>query len=346
VNTASFRANFSILLLAFLTGCAGSRQHSLGDSINRSTRIDNLRKAVQLPWVDDGSCAVREALNEWPVVVERCFYALDLQKIRFAVSTGKCAVASADVTALGKCLLAAVPAVETPLAGTSLVGARLAALPGAAALPLLAPAAPVAAPVIIAAGVVVVGVVAAILIVEAIEYYQENKPMRRTAPETEASREVESTASQPRSSMQDEAAKKGRPELKPDSTPRVGPAPSAPEDKEKQSGDVWVVRAGVTTSRQLQDGVAEHSKIPGLIGFSVQSAPGKTIEELAAAGEFRNKQISVTTVRALKLVGVLVVPSPGKGYHNTAVTPMPLSDPQAAAISTLFHQRPNPGPAR
>ncbi|MDO8756743.1 MAG: hypothetical protein Q7J64_01915, partial [Elusimicrobiota bacterium] len=76
---------------------------------------------------------------------------------------------------------------------------------------------------------------------------------------------------------------------------------------------VWVVRGGVVTPEQLKTGAKLHRGIPGLFGFSVQSAPGKTIEELAAAGRFRNGQISVATVDALLAVGVLIVKSPGEG---------------------------------
>jgi hypothetical protein len=179
VNTVLLRASLSILLLVFLIGCAGNRQHSLGETTDRDTGIDNLRRAVQLPWRDDGSCVVREAANEWPVVVERCFYVLDLQNIRFEASAGKCAVDPADTTALWKCLLAAVPMVETSLAVRRFAGPQLAALPLAAAPLVLTPA----APVLVAAGVIVVGGVAAFLIVEAIADYIENTSTRRAEPE-------------------------------------------------------------------------------------------------------------------------------------------------------------------
>jgi hypothetical protein len=90
--------------------------------------------------------------------------------------------------------------------------------------------------------------------------------------------------------------------------------------------------------------------VPGLTGFSVQSQRGKTVPELAKAGRFPHKQISVTTVQSLhaagKLVGydVEVVRSPGIGYHSTVTTPMPLPDPLAIALSAVFTQMPNPFP--
>ena len=73
-------------------------------------RISNLRRAATLPWVDDGRCAVQEASNPWSVLAERCFYALDLDKVRFQDRTGRCAVAVVPAIAVGVgvCLLAAV----------------------------------------------------------------------------------------------------------------------------------------------------------------------------------------------------------------------------------------------
>ena len=82
----------------------------------------------------------------------------------------------------------------------------------------------------------------------------------------------------------------------------------------------WVVRGGMATPSQLQAGTARHRGVPdppGLCGFSVQHQPGKTIQELATAGRFRNTQISVTTDAALVAAGVAVgyavsmVKSPG-----------------------------------
>jgi hypothetical protein len=132
-----------------------------------------------------------------------------------------------------------------------------------------------------------------------------------------------------------------------EATKRNAPHPdTAQADRDESRLNAFVVRGGIATPEQLQAGVAEHRAVPGLTGFSVQSAPGKTIDELAAAGQFRNAQISVTTVRAMMKVGVPVVPSPGQGYHNTAKTPMPLSPVQADAISSAFQQRPNPARAR
>ena len=112
----------------------------------------------------------------------------------------------------------------------------------------------------------------------------------------------------------------------------------------------FVVRGGIANSSQLQRGVALHFEVPGLTGFSVQSEPDKTIDELAQAGQFPNKQISVSSVKSLKIaamaVGYLieVVKSPGRGYHKTVATPMPLSARLADALSSAFESMPNPHP--
>jgi RHS repeat-associated protein len=129
------------------------------------------------------------------------------------------------------------------------------------------------------------------------------------------------------------------PNQQPQPKPQKQPKPD--EDDEKLR-NAFVVRGGIATPKQLQAGVAEHRAVPDITGFSVQSAPGMTIEELAAAGRFRNAQISVTTVGALLKVGIPVIPTPGQGFHNTAVTPMPLSNEQATAASSVFKQMPNP----
>jgi hypothetical protein len=52
---------------------------------------------------------VREASNEWPVLAEKCYHALDHDRVKFRDVTGRCAVAStgAEVAAVGFCVFAA-----------------------------------------------------------------------------------------------------------------------------------------------------------------------------------------------------------------------------------------------
>jgi hypothetical protein len=73
-------------------------------------RLANLQRAAALPWTDDGRCVVAHASRPWPTVAERCFHALDAQRIRFHDTDGRCSVASTDAASLqamvGLCLLA------------------------------------------------------------------------------------------------------------------------------------------------------------------------------------------------------------------------------------------------
>ena len=99
-----------------LSACATTNP-SPEERENSSPRLANLQRAAQYPWTDDGHCVVREASNEWPVLAERCYHALDHDRVRFRDVTGRCAVAStalapAALGGIGLCLLAS-PAVVT-----------------------------------------------------------------------------------------------------------------------------------------------------------------------------------------------------------------------------------------
>ncbi len=147
-----------------------------------------------------------------------------------------------------------------------------------------------------------------------------------------------------------------RPARRPDQTPQAQPEPR-PQNRPDTTVDVfppeqlrpddWVVRAGVASPTQITEGIAEHLAVPGLVGFSVQYRPGATVEELAAAGEFPHAQISVARYRDLTRLGVTLVPSPGRGFHHTAVPEMrPITPQHAADISGVFSPRPNPARVR
>ncbi|RJS25923.1 hypothetical protein DRW03_05490 [Corallococcus sp. H22C18031201] len=75
----------------------------------RSQRVANLQRAAKLPWTDGGRCVVGEASQSWSVLVERCYFALDHDRVEFHDTSGRCTVASADAAAvgLGVCVLAA-----------------------------------------------------------------------------------------------------------------------------------------------------------------------------------------------------------------------------------------------
>lgn len=131
-----------------------------------------------------------------------------------------------------------------------------------------------------------------------------------------------------------------------DDRPSAANAPGGlPAIKNPDDRPVYVVRGGIATPRSLKETVDKRVHPSGVAGFSVQSAPGRTIAELAAAGQFPHKQISVTTVTRLAAVGVRLIPTGGTGYHKTAATPRPLADADAALISAAFDPPiPNPVP--
>jgi peptide/nickel transport system substrate-binding protein len=115
--------------------------------------------------------------------------------------------------------------------------------------------------------------------------------------------------------------------------------------------DTFVILDGIVTPQRLQRKVSGYRNVPNIVGFSVQSAPQKTIKELAAAGWYSDRTLSVTTVEALKEAGqsagvpVEVVRAPGRGaFHSIVVAPRRLPDRAAEALSQAFRQMPNPSP--
>jgi hypothetical protein len=84
-------------------------------------------------------------------------------------------------------------------------------------------------------------------------------------------------------------------------------------------------------------------------GFSVQTAPNVSVDELARGGYFRNRQISVSTVDKLQAIPGVTVnsPTPGFGdYHGTVNVPNPPPAGLFDAIAGSFTQQPNPFPVR
>ena len=123
---------------------------------------------------------------------------------------------------------------------------------------------------------------------------------------------------------------------------------TAGNDARDAAGDAgqpqYVVRAGVATPSQLRAGTRRLT-VNGY-GFSIQTAPGVSVDELARGGRFPNRQISITTVEQLRGAGVTVnFPTPGAGtHHGTVVLPSPPPPGIFEAISSLFTQRFNPFP--
>lgn len=102
------RSRTSVALLLLLSACATSAPAPREPAV-RSPRLANLQRAAALPWKDEGRCVSQQASHSWPLVVERCFHALDTRKIRFRDTERRCPVASTDAAGLemmvGICLL-------------------------------------------------------------------------------------------------------------------------------------------------------------------------------------------------------------------------------------------------
>jgi hypothetical protein len=149
-----------IALLLALSACATTNP-SPAEWEAPSPRLANLQRAARYPWTDDGQCVVREASNPWPVLAERCFHALDRDRVRFRDVTRRCAVAStgAEVAAVGLCVFAAPE-------------------------------------IVVGAVVVISAVVVAAAIQEGIDAYQRNASRERAKPQsqTQPSREQEPVA--------------------------------------------------------------------------------------------------------------------------------------------------------
>jgi hypothetical protein len=129
------------------------------------------------------------------------------------------------------------------------------------------------------------------------------------------------------------------------------PAPGTPGEAisaARTDVEQYVVRAGLARPAPLIVGTTPHPLVPGLAGFSVQSAPGLPVEKLARAGRYPHPWISVTTVVILRRHGFdLVFPTPGKGaYHATVRAPCPLPADIAVLLSDLFIRRRNPHPGK
>ncbi|HYO55308.1 DUF6310 domain-containing protein [Archangium sp.] len=102
------RLRACIALLLFLSACT-TTPPSPREPAARDPRLANLQRAAELPWTDGGRCVVQEASQPWPMLVERCFHALEHDRIDFHDTTGRCAVASAGAAAvgIGLCVLVA-----------------------------------------------------------------------------------------------------------------------------------------------------------------------------------------------------------------------------------------------
>ena len=192
-----------IALLLFLSACTTTPPNPTQPAA-RDPRLANLQRAATLPWTDGGRCAVQEASEPWPVLAERCYHALDHERVRFRDITGRCAVASAGAAVgVGLCVLAAPEIV---------VGA------------------------VIVAGVVVVG----FAIKEALDAYalDMGHPEVRPAPET---RPVPETAPAPQKPSPE---KRPEPEPKGPDFPPVGPTDISERERRRRCEPIPEPHAG------------------------------------------------------------------------------------------------------
>ncbi len=102
------RLRACIALLLYVSACATSAP-SPEESVDWDPRYANLQRAAALPWTDGGRCVVQESSQPWPLLVEKCYWALDHDRVEFHDLPGRCSVASAGAAAmgLGLCVLAA-----------------------------------------------------------------------------------------------------------------------------------------------------------------------------------------------------------------------------------------------
>lgn len=175
-------------LILLLAACATTEPRPREPEAHNS-RIANLQRAANLPWLDEGRCVVQEASQPRAVMMERCYHVLDTRRVRFQDTQGVCSVASAGA----------------------------AAVPAMVAICLLAQ--PVAVGVVVVIGVVVVAAVIQ-------EELNAHARRQRSRPEEEASRQVARPRPQQKPSTEEPVAN-GKP--KPEGLGRDWFPPEPPE---------------------------------------------------------------------------------------------------------------------
>ena len=109
------------------------------------------------------------------------------------------------------------------------------------------------------------------------------------------------------------------------------PSASAPLPDE-----ALVVRGGRNTPKQIEEGIDRHPS--GVVGVSVESAPGLTVAELAA--NLPHGRVGVTTVGRVRAAGGDVIPTSGRSPTHATLTGLPPDE-----ISRLLTPT-EPNPAR
>jgi hypothetical protein len=109
--------------------------------------------------------------------------------------------------------------------------------------------------------------------------------------------------------------------------------------------DALVVRCGrppFDNPKPLHERCDEHPE--GVFGFSVQSAPGVPLDQLAAW--CRNKTIGFTTVGAIRVLGYDVKVTRGAGFHATVEVPRDWAPTRAEQLARIFREAINPSPRK
>ena len=102
--------------------------------------------------------------------------------------------------------------------------------------------------------------------------------------------------------------------------------------------DALVVRCGLPpfVNSPLVRGCRWHPV--GLFGFSVQSAVGLTVQQLATACS--NNSVGFTTAREIRIMGYDVVRTNGEAHHATVVVPVDWSATPRNNSLAFFSTRP------
>jgi hypothetical protein len=198
------RLRACLALLLYVSACATSAP-SPEEPVDWALGYANLQQAAALPWTDGGRCAVQEASRPWPVLAERCYHALDHDRVEFHDLTGRCSVASAAAATVGFGLCVFM------------------------------------APELAVGAVVVIGVVVAgYLIQEALHSYELRRGRPETRPVTEP-RPVPVTETAP---TKPASEKKPKPDPKGPDFPPVGPTEFAERERRRRCEPIPVPHEG------------------------------------------------------------------------------------------------------
>ena len=109
-----------------------------------------------------------------------------------------------------------------------------------------------------------------------------------------------------------------------------------PKTSDPLPDDAHVVRGGRNTPELIDEKIDQHPS--GVVGVSVESAPGLTVAELAA--NLPHGQVGMTTVGRVRAAGGNVIPTHGRSPNHATLTGLSAEEISHLLTSTL------PNPAR